>query len=110
MCFKSALPKANPILLEPYVTINAVCEESYLGDIMSYFNKHRSRVIGQEILDDGLMKITAEAPQAEVMNFAIDLKSMTQGSGYFTETFLDYEYMDKYLQERVIEARKDKVE
>jgi len=107
MCFKEAMPKADPVLLEPYVTINTYCGEEYLGDIMGYFNKHRSRVIGQEILSDGLMKITAEAPQVEVMKYAIDLKSMTQGQGFFDQDFLDYEYMDKLLEQRVIAAHKE---
>ena len=106
MCFKEALVKAKPVLLEPYVTIHTYCEETYLGDIMSYFNKHRSRVIGQEILNDGLMKITAEAPQVEIMKYAVDLRSITQGQGYYDQKFLDYEYMDKTLEKRVIEAHK----
>ncbi len=106
MCFKEAIPKANPVLLEPYVTINTYLEEAYLGDIMSYFNKHRSRVIGQEILNDGLMKVTAEAPLVEVLKYAIDLRSMTQGQGYYDQEFLDYEYMDKTLEKRVIESKK----
>lgn len=108
MCFKEGLPKAKPALLEPYVTINVFVPEEFMGDIMSHFNKHRSRVIGQEILDDRIMKITAEAPQTEIMNYAIDLRSITQGQGFFDEEFLDYEFMDPNLQARVIKAHEDK--
>ncbi len=108
MCFKEALPEAKPALLEPYVTINVYVPEEFMGDIMSHFNKHRARVIGQEILDDRIMKITAEAPQTEIMNYAIDLRSMTQGQGFFDQEFLDYEFMDSTLQQRVIAARKPK--
>ena len=108
MCFKEGLPKAKPALLEPYVTINVFVPEEFMGDIMSHFNKHRSRVIGQEILDDRIMKITAEAPQTEIMNYAIDLRSITQGQGFFDEEFLDYEFMDPNLQARVIKAHEEK--
>lgn len=110
MCFKEAMPKAKPVLLEPYFTINVFVPEEFMGDIMSHFNKHRARVIGQEILDDHIMKITAEAPQDEIMNYAIDLRSMTQGQGFFDEAFLDYEFMDPNLQARVIAAHKPKDE
>ena len=107
MCFKEGIPKAKPVLLEPYVTMNVFIPDEFMGDIMSHFNKHRARVIGQEILDDNLVKITAEAPQNEMMNYAIDLRSITQGQGFFDQSFLDYEFMNEQLQERVI-AQKNK--
>lgn len=107
MCFKEGIPKAKPVLLEPYVTMNVFIPDEFMGDIMSHFNKHRARVIGQEILDDNLVKITAEAPQNEIMNYAIDLRSITQGQGFFDQSFLDYEFMNEQLQERVI-AQKNK--
>ena len=59
-----------------------------------------------KILGDGLLKITAEAPQAEVMNYAVDLRSMTQGQGFFDMEFLAYEFAPELIQKRVIEARK----
>ena len=71
MCFKEAMPKAKPVLLEPFVTLNVYVDEQYTGDIMGHFNKKRARVMGSEILEDGMIKITAEAPQSEVMNYAV---------------------------------------
>lgn len=105
MCFKEAMPKAKPVLLEPYVTLHVYVDEQYTGDIMGHFNKKRARVIGSEILDDGMIKITAEAPQAEVMNYAVDLRSMTQGQGFFDMEFLAYEFTPEHIQKRVIEAK-----
>ena len=105
MCFKEALPKAKPIILEPFVTLHVYIDEMYTGDIMGHFNKKRARVMGSDILDDGMVKITAEAPQAEVMNYAIDLRSMTQGQGFFDMEFLDYEFATDIVQKQVIEAR-----
>ena len=106
MCFKEALPKAKPTLLEPFVTLHVYIAEQYTGDIMSHFNKKRARVMGSDILEDGMIKITAEAPQAEVMNYAVDLRSMTQGQGFFDMEFLGYEFAPDLVQKQVIEARK----
>jgi elongation factor G len=106
LCFKEAIPKAKPALLEPYVTLNVYIDEQYTGDIMGHFNKKRGRVIGSEILNDGMIKITAEAPQAEVMNYAVDLRSMTQGQGFFDMEFLSYEFTPDHIQKRVIESKK----
>ena len=107
MCFKEAVPKAKPALLEPFVTLHVYVEEQYTGDIMSHFNKKRARVIGSEILEDGMIKITAEAPQSEVMNYAVDLRSMTQGQGFFEMEFLGYEFTPDIVTNKIIEARKD---
>lgn len=106
MCFKEAIPKAKPTILEPFVTLNVFVDDSFTGDIMSHFNKKRARVMGTEILKDGLVKITAEAPQAEVMNYAVDLRSMTQGQGFFDMEFLKYEFATDLVQKQVIESRK----
>lgn len=103
MCFKEAIPKAKPALLEPYVTLNVYISEEYTGDIMSHFNKKRARVMGSEVLDDGLIKITAQAPQAEVMNYAVDLRSMTQGQGFFDMEFLGYEFAPDFITKHIIE-------
>ena len=105
MCFKEALPKAKPVLLEPYVTLHVYVDEKYTGDIMGHFNKKRARVISSEILDDGMIKITAEAPQAEVMNYAVDLRSMTQGQGFFDMEFLAYESTPDFIQKSIIESK-----
>lgn len=106
MCFKEAIPKAKPVLLEPFVTLHVYVDEEYTGDIMGHFNKKRARVMGSDILEDGMLKITAEAPQAEVMNYAVDLRSMTQGQGFFEMEFLGYEFAPDIIVNKVIEAHK----
>ncbi|MDE6952380.1 MAG: elongation factor G [Erysipelotrichales bacterium] len=105
MCFKDALPKAKPAILEPFVTLHVYVDEQYTGDIMGHFNKKRARVMGSDILEDGMIKIIAEAPQAEVMNYAVDLRSMTQGQGFFDMEFLGYEFANDFVQKQVIDAR-----
>ena len=102
MCFKEAIPKANPVLLEPYMKMKVIVDEQYTGDIMSNFNTKRARVIGSDVLDDGLIKIVAEAPMNEVMNYAVDLRSITQGQGFFEMEFLDYEFAPDNIVKKVI--------
>ena len=106
MCFKEAIPKAKPALLEPFVTLYVYVGEEFTGDIMGHFNKKRARVMGSDILEDGMVKITAEAPQSEVMNYAVDLRSMTQGQGFFEMEFLGYEFAPDIIVNKVIEAHK----
>lgn len=105
MCFKEAIPKAKPTLLEPFVTLHVFVSEQYTGDIMSHFNKKRARVMGSDILEDGMIKITAEAPQSEVMNYAVDLRAITQGQGFFDMEFFGYEFAPDMITNAVIEAR-----
>ena len=69
---------------------------------MSNFNTKRARVIGSDVLDDGLIKIVAEAPMNEVMNYAVDLRSITQGQGIFEMEFLDYEFAPDNITKRII--------
>ena len=102
MCFKEAIPKASPALLEPYMKMKVVVDEQYTGDIMSNFNTKRARVIGSDILDDGLIKIVAEAPMSEVMNYAVDLRSITQGQGFFEMEFLAYEFAPENITKRIV--------
>lgn len=102
MCFKEAIPKASPALLEPYMKMKVVVDEQYTGDIMSNFNTKRARVIGSDVLDDGLIKIVAEAPMSEVMNYAVDLRSITQGQGFFEMEFLAYEFAPENITKRIV--------
>ena len=96
------MEKAKPALLEPFMTLHVYIDEQFTGDIMGHFNKKRARVMGSEILEDGLIKITAEAPQEEVMNYAVDLRAMTQGQGFFDMEFLGYEFAPEHVAKRVI--------
>jgi elongation factor G len=65
-------------------------------------NKRRGRILGMEPKADGTQKIKAEAPEAEMFNYAKDLKSMTQARGYFEMEFLRYDQVPAELQEKII--------
>ncbi len=105
MAFKEGTAKAKPALLEPYVKMTITVDEKFTGDIMSDINKKRGRVGNIEHVNDNVM-IEAEVPQNEIMDYAIDLKAMTQGQGTFEMEFLGYEIAPEPIVKRVKESLK----
>ncbi|MGN0823339.1 MAG: elongation factor G, partial [Candidatus Gallimonas sp.] len=98
LAFKEGIKNASPVLLEPVSRLKIAVPEQYLGDVLGDLNKRRGRVVGMEAQDD-MQVISAEAPQAELLAYATSLRSMTQGRGRFSETFLRYEQApDSVLQ------------
>ena len=103
---KEALKKANTVLLEPVMKLSVYIEEQYLGDILSDLSSKRGRVLGQENLGGGIMEVDATVPQAEMLRYAIDLKSITSGTGSFDMEFDHYEGISGKIAEAVIAASK----
>ncbi len=103
---KEALKKANTVLLEPIMKLSVYIEEQYLGDILSDLSSKRGRVLGQENLGGGIMEVDATVPQAEMLRYAIDLKSITSGTGSFDMEFDHYEGISGKIAEAVIAASK----
>lgn len=103
IAYKEGIPKAHPVILEPMVSVKVTVPSRYTGDIMGDFQKRRARVMGvdQEEGDD-LAIIEAEAPQATMMNYAIDLRSMTQGRGSFDMSFIRYEQAPADIEKNII--------
>ena len=90
LAYEEAIPKANPIILEPIYTLKISVPDAYMGDILGDMSKRRGRVLGTESAD-GRQIITADAPLSEVLKYSIDLRSMTQGRGYYEMEFVRYE-------------------
>lgn len=108
LAFKKGVKEAKPILLEPIMSVRIMIPDDYMGDIMGDMNKRRGRILGMEQLSNGKQLVMAEAPQAEMFKYAIDLKSMTQARGSFEMEFLRYDEMPSNLAEKVIaDAKKD---
>ena len=109
LAFKKGMEAAKPVLLEPIVRVEIVIPEEYMGDVMGDMNKRRGRILGMEQLPDGSQKIVAEAPHAEMFEYAIDLRAMTQARGSFTMEFARYEEVPTMIAEKIIEkAKKEK--
>ena len=101
-----AVPLANPTLLEPIMTVSIVIPENNMGDVMSDINTKRGRVLGMASLESGLQQITAHVPQAEMLHYATDLRSITQGRGSFSMEFYQYEDVPPNVQQEIIAGYK----
>ncbi len=88
--FTQACEKASPVLLEPVYKLIVATPREFTGDIVSNLNGKRGRILGMEP-EDGLEKIQAEAPLAEILDYALELKSITQGRATFQREFTGYQ-------------------
>jgi elongation factor G len=103
---KASLEKAGVVLLEPVMKLRVFVDQQYLGDILSDLSSRRGRVLGQEALGGGINEVDAEVPQAELLRYAIDLKSMTSGTGSFEMEFDHYNPISGRVADLVIQEAK----
>lgn len=111
LAFKKGIMEAKPCLLEPIMKLDINVPEEYMGDVMGDMNKRRGKILGMEPQNDGSQKIMAEAPQAELFDYSVVLRSMTQARGNFEMEFARYESMPQQLADKVIaeyQASQDK--
>ena len=106
---KAALAQARPTLLEPVVDLVVLSEDRYLGDILSDLSSRRGRVLGQEPIGT-LQEIRAQVPQAEMLRYSIDLKSMTSGTASFEMTLSHYAPISGKVAADVIARAKQSTE
>ena len=102
LAFKSGIADAGPILLEPIVTLNAVCNDEAMGDVIGDINKRRGRVLGMTPNGDGMQEIVAEVPESEMTTFSTSMRQITQGRGSFTTEFSRYERCPEHIAQKVI--------
>lgn len=100
MGFKAGAQKADPVLLEPYMKVEVVVPEEYMGDVIGDLNSRRGRMEGMEARA-GAQHINAFVPLAEMFGYATDLRSKTQGRGNYTMTFDHYEEVPKNIAEEI---------
>ena len=105
LAYLDGMKKASPCILEPVMKMDITVPDGYLGDIMGDMNKRRGRILGTDTVD-GNAVVTAEAPQAEILKYATDLRSMTQGRGSYVTEFVRYEEVPSNLQDNIIAASK----
>lgn len=104
LAFKEGLKNASPCLLEPIMRLKIAIPENFLGDIMGDMNKRRGRILGIDMIEN-MQLVNAEAPQAEIQKYAIDLRSMTQGRGKFMAELARYEEVPAPEADKIIKAR-----
>uniref|UniRef100_A0A7C5PLA9 Elongation factor G n=1 Tax=Thermodesulfobium narugense TaxID=184064 RepID=A0A7C5PLA9_9BACT len=105
MAFKEAMSKANPVLLEPIMSIEIVVPDEYLGEVLGDINSRRGRIEGMTTRS-GVHIINALVPLSEMFGYATDLRSKTQGRGTYTMEFDHYEEVPKNVAETIIASKK----
>ena len=106
LAYKDGIPKAKPTILEPIGELKVTIPDANLGAIMSDISsKRRGTVLGMTA-EDGMQTVDAEVPMAEMSSYTIDLRSMTQGRGFFTCKFIRYEEAPGNVQQKIIEEAK----
>jgi elongation factor G len=100
---KKGASEANPVLLEPVVTLRITVPDDHTGDVLSDLNGKRAKVHGMTP-QDGFTVIEAQAPLAEVQRYATDLRSITQGRAYYTIEPSHYEEVPAHVAQKVIES------
>ncbi len=102
IAFKKGMEEAKPILLEPVMKLTITIPEEYMGDVMGDMNKRRGKILGMESNGKGKQVLETLAPQGETFKYAIDLKSMTQGRGYFEMEFDSYAEVPSSAAEKIV--------
>ena len=105
MCFKEAMKKADPVLLEPIMKVEVTMPEEYMGDVIGDINSRRGRVEGMDDVGGGKI-VKAYVPLAEMFGYSTDLRSATQGRGNYSMFFEKYEQVPKSVQDKIINDKK----
>ena len=106
LAFKKGIVEARPCLLEPIMRLEVLVPDEYMGDVMGDMNKRRGKILGMEPQASGGQKLMAEAPQAELFDYAVTLRSMTQARGSFVMNFERYEEVPAHLADKIIAKHK----
>ncbi len=101
MAFKDGMKKASPVILEPYMKVEVVMPEEYMGDVIGDLNSRRGRIEGMESRN-GLQVVRGFVPLAEMFGYATDLRSKTQGRGTYTMQFDHYESVPNSIAEKIM--------
>ena len=110
LAYNAAMPNAKPVLLEPIGKVVVTAPEDYTGTLMGDFTKRRGIILDMGTDEDGLQVIRAEVPMAEMLTYATELRSMTQGRGSYELAFDRYEAAPHDVAQKVIDARKSERE
>jgi elongation factor G len=100
--FKKAAQDARPALLEPVMSVEITVPDEFTGDVMSDLNGKRARVLGMNP-DNGRTTVSALVPQAEMLHYATDLRSITQGRGYYTQRLDHYDEVPAHVAQQIIQ-------
>ncbi|MGO9294333.1 MAG: elongation factor G-like protein EF-G2 [Streptosporangiaceae bacterium] len=103
---RDAAEKAQVLLLEPVDEVSVLVADDYVGAVMSDLSSRRGRVLGTEAVPGGRTLVKAEIPELEITRYAIELRSMSHGTGSFTRSYLRHEPLPPHLAEKQAAAAK----
>ena len=106
LAYKAGMPKARPALLEPIIKAEVTIPSEYVGTIYGDFSKRRGMIMDNRAIDDETTVIVAEVPMGEMVNYATELRSMTQGNGSYLQEFIRYDYAPQMVADKVIAEAK----
>ena len=110
MALKEGVLQAKPALLEPIMSVTITVPDQFMGDVNRDLNGRRGRVLGLDPAGAGIQAISAQVPQAELFNYATELRSLTAGRGSFRAVLDHYEEVPSHLAEKVVEEHRKEVE
>ena len=102
---RRGIQDSSPVLLEPIMNVEVQVPEAYMGDVNRDLNTRRGRVLGMDSAN-GTQVVRAHVPQAELFNYATELRSLSGGRGVFKQTLDHYEEVPPHVAQKVIEAHK----
>jgi elongation factor G len=105
--FKAAMEQAGPVMLEPISRVQVTVPADYQGDVMGDLSSRRGQLQGTEAAPGGMQLITALVPTSEIMSYAIDLRSLTQGWGRFRSEHDHYQEMPSHMADQVVAEMKE---
>ena len=101
LAFKKGMEEAQPVLLEPIMSLKITIPEEYMGDVIGDINSRRGRIEGMDDLGGGKI-VRGYVPLSEMFGYSTDLRSRTQGRGNYSMFFEKYEQVPKSVQEKVL--------
>jgi elongation factor G len=105
LAFRQAYDACAPVLLEPYMKLTINITAEYLGSILSDLSKRRGKILSTEEGDEGTLNVIALVPEAEILDYANELKSITKGTEFFNMEFEDYEIVPSALTEVILKTK-----
>ncbi len=104
MAIQKGVKEARPCLLEPVMEIAVTVPEEFMGDITGGLNSRRGRILGMESVGGGRQCIRAHVPEAEILRYSTDLRSITGGRGSYDLKFSHYDEVPEHIAKGIIEA------
>jgi elongation factor G len=109
MAFKDAMENAQPVLMEPIMTVSVLVPEDVVGDVIGDLNSRRGRPLGMEP-KGSLTEVKAEVPMAELLSYAPDLRAITGGRGEYSMEVARYEEVPGHLAQQVVDRAQEERE